>query len=121
MKYSYLPYNKSLKAKAREMRNNPTAAENKLWQEYFRKNKYSWLRQKPIDNYIVDFYCPKLSLAIEIDGGSHLDKESILYDNQRTKILEKYGLKILRFYNDDVLSGAYIIGEIIDREISKIK
>ncbi len=50
-----------------------------------------------------------------------MGKKDILYDENRTKILEQYGLKILRFYNDDVLSGAHIVGEIIDGEIKKIK
>ena len=121
MKYNYLPYNKSLKARARELRNNPTAAEKKLWYYCLKNHKYTFLRQKPIDNFIVDFYCSKLKLVIEVDGGTHLDKKDILYDNKRTEILEKYGLKILRFYNDDILNGVHIISGIIDKEINKME
>ena len=121
MKYDYLPYNKSLRVRAGELRNNPTAAEKKLWYYCLRNHKYIFLRQKPIDNFIVDFYCSKLKLVIEVDGGTHLDKKDILYDNKRTKILEKYGLKILRFYNDDILNGVHIVSEIIDREIKKME
>ena len=121
MKYNYLPYNKTLKAKARELRNNLTLAERKLWHEHLKNHKYIFLRQKPIDNYIVDFYCSKLKLVIEIDGGTHLDEKDILYDTKRTEALGKYGLKVLRFWNDDVLNGAHIIGEVIDHEIKKIE
>ena len=69
----------------------------------------------------MDFYCSKLKLIIEIDGGSHLDKKDILYNTCRTEVLEKYGLKVLRFWNNDVLNGVDIIGEIINNEIEKIE
>lgn len=95
--FSYLPYDKNLKEKARTLRNTPTAAEKKLWYEYLNNHKYTFLRQKPISSYIVDFYCSELSLVIEIDGDSHLEEKNINYDIKRTKNLEKYGLKILRF------------------------
>lgn len=121
MKYHYLPYNKSLKDRARELRNNPTAAESKLWHYCLKNHKYTFLRQKPIDNFIVDFYCSKLKLVIEIDGGTHLDSKDVSHDDRRTKILEKYGLKILRFWNDDVLNGVHIVYESIEREIKKIE
>lgn len=120
MRHIYLPYNEKLKSKARYLRNNPTAAENKLWHYHLRNHKYIFLRQKPINNFIVDFYCSKLQLVIEIDGDSHLGEENILYDKERTKILEQYGLKILRFWNDDVLNGIEIVSEMIDDEINKL-
>jgi len=97
MRYDYLPYNKALKARARELRNNPTMAENKLWHSCLKNHKYNFLRQKPIDNFIVDFYCSKLKLVIEIDGGTHLGDKDVLYDAKRTKILENYGLKFYAF------------------------
>jgi len=121
MKYDYLPYNKKLKEKARELRNDMTAAEKKLWYGYLRNHKYIFLRQKPIDNYIVDFYCSKLKLVIEIDGETHLSKRDRKYDEKRTKTLEGYGLKVLRLWNDDVLNGIEVVSEIIEGEIKKIK
>ena len=91
----FLPYNPKLIEKAREMRKNPTfnrGGEMKVW------------RQKPIDNFIVDFYCPKLKLVIEVDGDSHFTEDGTLYDAQRTLILEGYGLSVIRFTNDEVIN-----------------
>jgi very-short-patch-repair endonuclease len=121
MKYDYIPYDKKLKSKARELRNNMTAAEKKLWYEYLRNHKYRFLRQKPIGNFIVDFYCSKLKLVIEVDGETHIDKSDILYDQRRTKELESYGLKVLRFWNYDVLGGIGAVQEIIEKEILEME
>lgn len=60
------------------------------------------MRQKVIENYVVDFYCSKAKLVIEVDGGQHYTEESIEYDKKRTEILEGYGLKVLRFTNLDI-------------------
>ena len=80
-----------------------TEAEKKLWYGYLRDFEYRVLRQKPIDNYIVDFYCPKLKLVIEIDGETHFTEDGKACDERRTAILESYGLRIIRFMNPDVL------------------
>lgn len=118
----YLPYNPNLKEKARDLRKNSTVAESKLWKEYLKSHKYKFTRQKPIDNYIVDFYCSKLGLIIEVDGTTHLDNRDIIYDKSRTTILEeKYGLRVIRFWNDDVLNGAHIVIQIIENEIKKLE
>jgi very-short-patch-repair endonuclease len=116
----YLPYNPELKEKARDLRKNSTAAEKKLWRDVLKNCKYKFTRQKPIGNFIVDFYCSKLGLVIEIDGTTHLETKEIFYDQQRTAALEKYGLKVLRFWNNDVLTGTHIVKEIIDKEINNI-
>lgn len=81
------------------MRNNSTKGEIKFWCELIRKRKsgYQFYRQFTIHKYIVDFYCAKLKLVIEIDGTSHDDKQE--YDARRTKYLEGLGLKVIR-YND---------------------
>jgi len=118
----YLPYNIKLKEWARNLRKNSTVAETKLWREYLRNHRYKFTRQKPIDNFIVDFYCAQLGLVIEVDGTTHLDNKDVVSDNKRTNILEKgYGLKIVRFWNDDILNGVHIVGELIDREIKKLE
>jgi len=114
-------YSPKLKIRARRLRNEMTIAEKKIWREYLANSKYRWLRQRPINNYIVDFYCPKLRLVIEVDGETHLREKDLAYDLKRTKDLEKLGLKVLRFWNDDILSGFHIVGEIIDKEIDKLK
>ncbi len=114
----HLPYNPELINKARELRKNMTAAERKLWYGYLRYFKYPVLRQRPIDNFIVDFYCPQLKLIIEIDGETHIGANNIKYDKSRTKILEeKYGLKIMRFWNLDILEGLDAVCEIIEKKL----
>ena len=94
---TYIPYNKKLKEFSKKLRNNSTLSEILLW-EYLRAGKmkgYKFNRQKPLLNYIVDFYCKKLNLVIEIDGDSHNTKYKA--DKIRQNELEKYGLKFLRF------------------------
>ena len=108
-----IPYNPALKEKARELRNNSTRTEILLWT--FLKGKqlrgYDFHRQKPIDEYIVDFFCNELMLAVEIDGVSHIDKE--LYDTKRQNRLEKLGVTFLRFKDEDVFYNCdYVVKEI---------
>ncbi|MFB2917553.1 MULTISPECIES: endonuclease domain-containing protein [Aerosakkonema] len=98
----HLPYNPQLVARAKELRKNPTPAEKKLWQNYLRNFKFRILRQRPIDNFIVDFYCAALRLVIEVDGERHFTDEGQDYDRERTQILQGYGLKVVRFTNDEV-------------------
>lgn len=116
-KNKYLFYNVKLKDKAKKMRNEMTAAEKKLWYDYLRQTKYRWLRQKPIDNFIVDFYCSELRLVIEVDGATHLESRDIYYNKKRTKELEKLGLKVLRFWNDDIFNGLNEVINIIEGKI----
>jgi very-short-patch-repair endonuclease len=80
----YLPYNRALVSRAKELRKNMTPAEKKLWYGYLKTFKFRVLRQRPIDYFIVDFYCPSLKLAIEIDGDSHFTDEGKKYDRART-------------------------------------
>lgn len=118
-----LNYNPALKEKARELRNNSTRTEILLWT--FLKGRqlrgYDFHRQKPIDEYIVDFFCSELSLAIEIDGLSHIGKE--LYDSKRQDRLEQLGVKFLRFKDEDVFYNCdYIVKEIekwIDNNVKR--
>lgn len=104
----FLPYHDNLIEKAKEMRKNPTPAEQKLWQFFrstppFGRGGIKIWRQKPIDHFIVDFYCPQLKLVIEVDGDSHFTEQGMAYDKERTRILEGYGLQVIRFTNDEVL------------------
>ena len=120
MRRSFL-YNPKLKLRARQMRNEMTAAEKKLWYGYLEQDRNRWLRQKPIGDYIIDFYCPKLKLAIEVDGTTHLENKDIVYDKNRTIELEKLGIKILRFWNNDILDGLAEVENIIEEQIKNIK
>jgi very-short-patch-repair endonuclease len=102
----FLRYNKNLTTLARENRKNPTAAEIKMWNEVLRMRQFAhhkFLRQKPIANFIVDFYCSELHLVIEIDGDTHGETSS--YDLERTKLLNVRGLTVIRYTNEDVLKN----------------
>lgn len=79
-----------------------TPQERKLWYEYLKNHKVRFQRQKPIGNYIVDFYSAKARLVIELDGGGHYDDEQIKKDNLRTFELNNLKLNVLRFTNTDV-------------------
>ena len=84
------------------MRKEPTVEENKMWHILLKRMKPRFLRQYVVGNYIVDFYCPKLKLIIEIDGEQHYLPENEKYEKNRTRFLESEGYKILRFYNSDI-------------------
>ncbi len=114
-----LPYNKNLKQYSRQLRENMTDAERKLWAKIRRKQikEYQFYRQKPIGDYIVDFYCPKAKLVVEIDGSQHLVGETIQYDKIRDDYLSSLGLRVLRFTNTDVLINIKGVIESIDKEI----
>ena len=101
MKNKIIPYNPKLKELARELRKNSTLSEVLLWLKIKGKTMgVEFHRQVPIDNFIVDFYCHELMLAIEIDGSSHDDKQD--YDQNRQLILENLGVKFIRFRDIDV-------------------
>ncbi len=101
----HLPYNPDLIEIAHLLRNNLTPAEKKIWYSYFCSCEFRVLRQRPIDNYILDFYCPKYEFVIEIDGESHFTQQGKLNDAERTVTLERYGLKFIRFQNHDVMNN----------------
>jgi very-short-patch-repair endonuclease len=92
-----IPSNPMLKSLARELRTHSTLSEILLWQQLRGKKMlgYDFDRQKPIDDYIVDFFCKDLRLAIEIDGESH--REKYHHDSQRQARLEQLGVCFLRF------------------------
>lgn len=91
-----LKYNPKLKARAKELRKNSTLSEVLLWERI--KNRqikgYGFARQRPIDNYIVDFFCKELLFVIEIDGGSHYENKE--YDDKRDNVLRELGIFVLR-------------------------
>lgn len=107
-------YNNKLKDRARELRREQTPAEKKLWYEYLKKSKYRFLRQKPIGNFITDFYCPELKLVIEIDGDSHLNEDAIKYDAERTAYFEGLEIQVMRITNDAVYNNFNKVCRLID-------
>ena len=101
-KQNILSYNPELKELAKQLRNNSTLSEVLLWQKLKGKQMrgYGFHRQKPIQHYIVDFFCHELMLALEIDGITH--NEKIDYDMHRQKQIELLGIHFLRFNDSDV-------------------
>lgn len=97
-----IDYNRKLIKKAQNLRRNATPQENKLCYEFLRNYPIRFQRQKTIDNYIVDFYCHKAKLIIEIDGSQHYDETKALLDSKRTAKLNSLGLDVLRFSNNDI-------------------
>lgn len=100
----HLPYNRALVSRARALRKTMTPAEKKLWYDYLRTLPVRVLRQRPIDNYIVDFYIASRKLVIEVDGAGHFTDEGRTSDARRTAVLEGYGLSVIRFSNHEVLT-----------------
>ena len=102
-----LTYNRELKENSRKLRKNMTDAEILLWSKIRRKQlkNYQFYRQKIIGNYIVDFYCPKAKLIIELDGGQHYCDNGILKDKIRDEYLSGLGLNIIRFSDREIFKN----------------
>ena len=105
MKRKIIPYNLKLKELARELRNNSTKAEVVLWLKLKGKQMhgYDFHRQKPIDNYILDFFCHELMLGIEVDGYSHEFLEIQQKDSIKEKRMNELGILVQRFSDHEVL------------------
>lgn len=110
----HLPYRKWNVGYARTMRKDMTPAEKKMWYGFLRNFKYRVLRQRPIDNFIADFYCPKLKLVIEVDGDHHLSGDMRDFDEHRTEVLSAYGLTVIRFHNEEVENDFTAVCEVIN-------
>lgn len=109
---------KSLKQKRRHLRNNMTEQEIILW-SYLRKRQLlglKFIRQYSVDGFILDFYCPRVRLAIEVDGSHHAKQKE--YDNERTKYLKSINIEVLRFWNSEISSD---ISKVLDRIELQVK
>lgn len=113
-------YDRKLKQAARELRKNMTEAERLLWSKIRMKQLkgYMFTSQKPLDGYIVDFYCYRAGLVIEVDGSQHFTDSGIEYDQIRDDILKNLELRVLRFTNIDVLTNIEGVVEVIERNLS---
>lgn len=110
---------KSQTPRRKELRNNATTAEQRLW--FYIKGKqlgYKFRRQHGADVYILDFYCPEKRLAIELDGESHLTKKAIRHDKTRNTILKQHGIKTIRFKNQQIMNEIQSVLEEIKKELS---
>ncbi len=98
-----------------------TKAEKKLWFGFLRNHRYHFYRQRPIDNYIVDFYCAPVGLIIEVDGDIH-DREDVKeYDKERSDLLETYNLDVIRFKNEEIFRNFKKVCEAIDEKIAELE
>jgi len=105
-KRKIIPYDPRLKELARQLRNDSTKAEIFLWLKLKGKQQYGYdfHRQKPIDHFILDFFCYELMLGIEVDGYSHEFLEVYNRDGVKEKKMNEMGITILRFSDDQVLN-----------------
>jgi very-short-patch-repair endonuclease len=119
MSNSLLPRDKKLKSFSSQLRNNATKEENHLWYDYLRAYAVRFNRQRIIGRYIVDFYCSKAKLVIELDGSQHYNSEAVTNDTARTEYLESLGLKVMRFTNLDVIRNFDGVYSVIDLEVKR--
>ena len=111
-----VPYNTNLKQISKDLRRKPTEAERCLWKRLKLKHLgYVFYRQKPIGDYIVDFYCQQAKLVVEVDGDYHSNFEARGNDKVRNAYMKNLGLTVLRFSNSEVLKNT----DKVVREINK--
>lgn len=120
MRNKIIPYNPELKLLARQLRKNSTLPEVLLWQN-IKQRAYGvqFHRQVPMLNYIVDFYCHEIGLAIEIDGNSH--DHAFEYDSKRQGEIEAYGVTFLRFSNEEVKKNMFSVLLVIEEKVKELK
>ncbi len=117
-----IPYNPKLVELAKHLRNNSTKSEVILW-NYLKGKKMlgiDFTRQKPIDSYIVDFFCNKLMIAIEIDGYSHQLEVVYAKDIEKSRRLEELGIKLLRFQDVEVFQNIKGVLQVIENTILEL-
>ena len=117
MKPNIVPKNGEMLPRARELRHNMTQQEQKLWYRFLRKYPVKIYKQRIVESFIVDFYCSKALLVIEVDGSQHYTEQGEAYDLERSAVLERYGLLVLRFSNLEVEQEFDGVCTLIDKTI----
>ena len=107
-------HNTELTANARTLRKNLTKEERHLWYDFLKSYPIRFLRQKVIDNYIVDFYCHNARLIIELDGSQHYEENGLLKDKIRTERIEQRNLTVIRIPNNEVNKNFEGVCQYID-------
>lgn len=107
-------YNKENIPKAKELRRSMTKEERHLWYDFLRGYPVKFYRQKVMGRYIVDFYCAKAKLIVELDGSQHYEEAGKQYDEERTAYLKEYGVSVLRIPNNEVNQNFRGVCEYID-------
>lgn len=104
---------------ARRLRREMTKEERRLWYEFLRGYPVRFMRQRPIGRFIVDFYCAKAKLVIEVDGSQHYETEGLAYDAERSEVLAARGIYVLRVPNNEVRQNFRAVCDQIDSEVRK--
>lgn len=117
--YKFTGYNHKLKEQSRELRRNMTEQEKRLWFCFLKDYPIKIYRQRVIGSYIVDFYCSKAKIVIEIDGSQHYTDEGMNYDENRTNAINDFGVEVIRFSNYDVNTNFEGVCMEIDKVISR--
>ena len=117
--HSMIRYDNHNIKNAKRLRKEMTPWERKLWYCFLRGYPVRFQRQKCIDHYIADFYCFRARLVIELDGGGHYEPEAQRTDEDRTRVLEQYGLRVIRVCNPDIDRNFEGVCTLIDMEVKK--
>ncbi len=117
--YDYTAYNHKLLPNAKKLRKVMTPQERHLWYDFLQKYPIKVYKQRPIGKYIADFYCSKAKLVIELDGSQHYTDEAMDYDDNRTYVMNQFGIEVMRFSNYDVDRNFEGVCLEIDRVISE--
>ena len=112
-------HNADLTIDARNLRKNMTKEERHLWYDFLKRYPVRFLRQKVIDNYIVDFYCHSARLIIELDGSQHYEEKGLLKDKIRTEIIEQRNLTVIRIPNNEVNRNFEGVCQYIDNTVKE--
>ena len=114
--YNYADRNKEI---AKTLRKTMTKEERHLWYDFLRSYPVKFYRQRRIDRYIVDFYCAQAQLVIELDGSQHYDEAGVASAQERTAVLESYGLHVIRFTNLEIRRQFSDVCEVIHQYVRK--
>ena len=112
-------HNKDLVPAAKALRRNMTKEERHLWYDFLRDYPIRFMRQKPLGQYVVDFYCAAAHLVIELDGSQHYDAPGRAHDAERTAYLEQLGVSVVRIPNNEVNENFQGVCEYIDRLVKQ--
>ena len=116
MKYYY---NGDLQIIARDLRKRMTKQERHLWYDFLKSYEHQFYRQRIIDRFIADFYCPASKLVVELDGGEHYTEKKMLDDEHRTLIINQYGIHVVRIPNNEIDNNFYNVCTYLDSIIKK--
>ena len=112
-------HNTKLTSVAKRLRKDMTKEERHLWYDFLRSYPVRILRQKVIDDYIVDFYCHEARLVIELDGSQHFQDQNIEKDSERTRQIESHNLLVLRIPNNEVMNNFSGVCQFIDYHVNQ--